>query len=116
MSETSTATHVVIIVDRSAKGLRAADDLLNECPQVNERMAAWRSSDDALFLFIMEQSSGRIGSMTARDLDDMLQGVLPRLFDTALAPPATPSVAIVADGPALQRINGRVEYLANQQR
>lgn len=114
MQPNARATHVVIIVDRSAKGLQAADDLLKECPQVEERMAAWRASDDAFFLFIMEQSSGRIGSVRARDIDNMLQGVLPRLFDTALAPPAAPSIAIVADGPAFQRINGRIEHLVNR--
>ena len=47
-------------MDRSAKGLRTADDLVEECPQVEERMAARQASDDAFFLFVMEQSSGWI--------------------------------------------------------
>lgn len=72
MSETSTAAHVVIIAHRSPKAQRAADDLLKECPQVEERIAAWRASDGAFFLFIMEQGSGRIGSVVAGDGDDLL--------------------------------------------
>jgi len=90
-------THNLIIMDRSAKGLEAADELLENCPQANERLSKWRASGDGFFVFILEQQNGRIGSMTARDLDQLLSDTLPKLFETILMPPAVPGFGVAAD-------------------
>jgi len=105
------ATHEVMIMDRSEQGLLAADDLLAVCPQVNARMGAWRASGEAFFLFIMEQESGRIGSVTAQDLDGLLSKTLPELFEFALMPPVVPNFVVAAREPARQRINQQIEQL-----
>ena len=106
------ATHEVMIVDRSEQGLLAADDLLAVCPQVNARMGAWRASGEAFFLFIMEQESGRIGSVAAQDLEGLLSKILPELFEFALMPPAMPNFVVAASEPARQRIDQQIEHLA----
>ena len=108
----SKATHFAIVVDRSANGLKAAVEMLETCPQLEERMQAWHASDDALFLFFMEQGSGRISSVTARDVDDMVSEVLPHLFGSTLAPPAVVSLAIVTAEPAFQSISDCIRRLA----
>jgi hypothetical protein len=104
-------THNLIIIDRSAKGLEAADELLENCPQVNERLAKWRASGEGFFVFILEQESGRIGSMTARDFNQLLSDTLPKLFETILMPPAVPGFGVAADETICWAIYQTVEQL-----
>lgn len=104
-------THNLIIMDRSAKGLEAADELLENCPQASERLSKWLASGDGFFVFILEQQSGRIGSMTARDLDQLLSDTLPKLFETILMPPAVPGFGVAADETTCWAIYQTVEQL-----
>jgi hypothetical protein len=104
-------THNLIIIDRSAKGLEAADELLENCPQVDDRLSKWRASGDGFFVFILEQQSGRIGSMNAEDLDQLLSDTLPKLFETILMPPAVPGFGVAADETFCWAIYQTVEQL-----
>jgi hypothetical protein len=106
-----TDTHTLLIMDRSAKGLEAADELLENCPQVNERLSKWRTTTDAFFVFILEQDSGRVGTMTARDLDQLLSDTLPKLFETILMAPAVPGCGVAADDAICWAIYQTVEEL-----
>jgi hypothetical protein len=105
------STHVGILMDRSARGLAAAADLLEECPKVRERMEKWRSSNAAYFVFITEQESRRIGSVTAEDTNALLFNVLPDLFESVLTPLASPIFAVAVGDAEFQTINQRVEQL-----
>jgi hypothetical protein len=104
-------THTLLIMDRSAKGLEAADELLENCPQADERLSSWRASGDGFFVFILEQESGRIGSMSAEDLDQLLSDTLPNLFETVLMPPANPGFGVAADETICWAIYQTVEQL-----
>jgi hypothetical protein len=106
-----TDTHNLIIMDRSAKGLEAAKELLENCPQLNEQLSKWRVSCDGFFVFILEQQSGRVGTMTARDLDQLLTDTLPKLFETILMPPAVPGFGVAADETVCWAIYQTVEQL-----
>ena len=104
-------THNLIIIDISAKGLEVADELLENCPQVDDRLSKWRASGDAFFIFILEQQNGRVGTMTARDLDQLLSDTLLKLFETILMPPAVPEFGVAADQTICWAIYQTVEQL-----
>ena len=110
-SKSEPETHTLLIMDRSAKGLAAANELLGNCPQANERLFSWRASGDGFFVFFLDQDSGRIGSMTARDLDQLLSDTLPKLFETILMPPAVPGFGVAADETICWAIYQTVEEL-----
>jgi len=90
-------THAVLIMDATDQGVRCADELLDNCPQVKDRMSAWRASGDAFFVFVLEHQTGLVGSITAKDLDSLLSDILPDLFASHLMPPAVPGFGVASD-------------------
>lgn len=107
----ATATHNLIIADRSDDGMHAVATILEICPSVDSRISAWHNSIDRFFLFILEQKSGRIGSATAKDLEHLLVGVLPELYSDLLKPPANVAFDIFVEEPDLGAIDDRIAQL-----
>ena len=75
----ATVTHNLIIADRSEAGMLAIATVLDVCPAVEDRVGAWHNSTDRFILFIIEHKSDSIGSITATDLEHLLEEVLPEL-------------------------------------
>jgi hypothetical protein len=107
----ATATHNLIIADRSDDGMHAVATILEICPTVDGSIGAWHNSLDRFFLFILEQKSGRIGSVTAKDLEHLLVGVLPELYSDLLKPPANVAFDIFVEEPDLGAIDDRIAQL-----
>jgi hypothetical protein len=60
-------------------------------------LTKWRKSNDAFFVFFLEQwEGGRAGLMTAGDIDHLLSDILPTLFQDHLMPPAKPGFGVAA--------------------
>ena len=90
-------THAVLIMDQSSAGLKFANELAAGWAPIEDRLSRWRASNDAFFVFFMEQcEGGRAASMTAKDIDDLLSDVLPTLFQDHLMPPANPGFGVAA--------------------
>ena len=71
----------MLIMDQSAAGHRYANELAAGWAPVEERLDRWRASNDTFFVFFLEhRENGHAGSMTAKDLDDLLGNLLPKLF------------------------------------
>jgi hypothetical protein len=107
----ATATHNLIIADRSDDGMHAVATILEICPTVDGSIGAWHNSLDRFFLFILEQKSGRIGSVTAKDLEHLLVGVLPELYSDLLKPPANVAFDIFVEEPDVGAIDDRIAQL-----
>ena len=107
----ATATHNLIIADRSETGMFAVATILDVCPSANERISAWHNSSDQFILFILEQKDDRIGSVTARDIQHLLDTVLPELYLDLLKPPANIAFDILVNLPELELIDDRIAQL-----
>ena len=107
----ATVTHNMIIADRSEAGMFAVATVLDICPEVNDRVSAWRDSTDRFFLFLVEQKSCRIGSLTARDLKQLLAEALPKLYLDLLKPPANVAFDIFVEEPDDGAIEDRIAQL-----
>jgi len=104
-------THNVIIADRSQSGIIAVASILETCPAANESVRAWHNSTDRFFMFTAEHETGRIGSVTARDIDHLLSDVLHGLFLFNLKPPARAEVDVFCQEPDNQTIHDRIDKL-----
>src|SRR5688572_19861605 len=93
-----TVTHRLTICDRSEAGMAAVNRILEIAPVADERIPPWRASTDRFFVFVFEEESGRIGSVAAKDLDDLLSKI-EELFDTHLLPPTNPAFDIYVAPP-----------------
>lgn len=109
MSET--VTHNMIIADRSEAGMFAVATILDICPEANDDISAWHVSIDRFFLFVVEQKGCRIGSLTARDLEQLLTETLPELYLTVLKPPANVAFDIFVEEPDDGAIEDRIAQL-----
>src|ERR1051325_4319495 len=89
-----TATHNLIIADRSEAGMFAVATILDVCSAVDDRIDIWRKSADRFILFILDRKSDSIGSVAARDLEHLLAEVLPELYSDRLKPPANVALDI----------------------
>jgi hypothetical protein len=76
----ATATHNLIVADRSDDGIFAAATILDVCPAASACIRAWHTSTDRFILFILERKDDRIGSVTARGLEHLLDEVLPETY------------------------------------
>lgn len=106
-----TVTHNSIIVDRSTAGMVAVASILELCPMADDRISAWHNSIDGYLVFILENKSGRIGSITAMDLQHLFSDILPVLFADYLMPPANAAFDIFVDEADAKRIHDRVDQL-----
>lgn len=75
-----TATHNVIIADRSETGAIAVASILTSCPLADDYVSTWRRSKGEFFVFIAEHDSRRFGGIAALNLDELLSATLPALF------------------------------------
>jgi hypothetical protein len=107
----ATATHNLIIADRSDDGMYALTTILEICPSVDGHISAWHNSNDRFFLFILEQKSGRIGSGAAKDLKHLLERVLPELYSDLLKPPANVAFDIFVEEQDVDAIDDRIAQL-----
>jgi hypothetical protein len=107
----ATVTHNLIIADRSEAGMFAVATILDLCQAADDRISAWHNSTDRFFLFIIEQKGGRIGSLTARDLEHLLTGILPELYMDLLKPPANVAFDIFVEEPDIGTIDDRIAQL-----
>lgn len=89
----------------------AVASILEICPMADERISAWHDSVDGFFLFILENKSGRIGSITATDLVHLSSQILPALFAGHLMPPANAAFDIFVDAADAQAIHDCVDQL-----
>jgi hypothetical protein len=106
-----TVTHNSIIADRSRAGMVAIASILEICPMADERISAWHNSVDGYFVFILENKSGRVGSITASDLDHLFTEILPELFADHLMPPSNAVFDIFVDEADAKKIQNRVDQL-----
>jgi hypothetical protein len=106
-----TATHHLIIADRSEIGVFAVDTISDLCPELDGRISAWRNSTDRFFLFIIEQKGDLMGTLTASDLDHLLTGVLPELYLNLLKPSANVAFDIFVEEPDVGTIDDRIAQL-----
>lgn len=107
----ATVTHNMIVADRSEAGVLAVVTILDICPEADGRISAWKNSADRFFLFLLEQRGCRIGSLTARDLEHLLAGVLPELYMDRLKPPANVAFDIFVEAPDDGAIEDRIAQL-----
>lgn len=111
-AETSlTVTHNIIITDRSRSGTIAIAQILEICPSAKGQVNAWRNSSNLYFLFIAEHGSGHVGSVTARDVDHLLSGVLPELLSTNLTPAAHAEFDVFCKEPDSEAIYDGINQL-----
>jgi hypothetical protein len=107
----ATVTHNMIIVDRSEAGTLAVAAILDICPEADGRISAWYSSTDRVFIFLLEQKDCRVGSVAARDLEQLLAEVLPELYLDHLKPPANVAFDIFVEEPDDGAIEDRIAQL-----
>jgi hypothetical protein len=107
----ATVTHNMIIADRSEAGMYAVATILDICPEASDRISAWHGSIDRFFLFLVEQRGCRIGSLTARDLEQLLAEVIPELYLDLLKPPANVAFDIFVEEPDDGAIEDRIAQL-----
>jgi hypothetical protein len=107
----ATVTHNMIIADRSEAGMFAVATILDICPEANDRISAWHDSTARFFLFLVEQKGCRIGSLTAKDLEQLLAEVLPELYLDLLKPPANVAFDIFVEEPDDGPIEDRIAQL-----
>jgi hypothetical protein len=89
--------HSVLIMDQSPAGQKFANELAAGWAPIEDRLSRWRASNDAFFVFFLEQREGaRAASMTARDIDDLLSDILPTPFQNHFMPPANPGFGVAA--------------------
>lgn len=69
------------------------------------------NSTDRFFRFLLEQKGCRIGSFTARDLEQLLAGVLPELYLDLFRPPANVAFNIFVEEPDDGAIEARIAQL-----
>jgi hypothetical protein len=105
-----TVTHNLIVADRSESGLIAVASILEVCPLADEHISAWQNSTDAFFIFIAEHG-GRIGSISAANLDHLLGTILPELFAEHLMPSTSSEFDIFVDDPIAGTIHDRIVRL-----
>ena len=97
MRQSKSETHSVLIMDQSPAGQRYANQLAAGWAPIEDRLSRWRASNDAFFVFFLEQcEGGRAASMTAKDINHLLSDVLPTLFQDHLMPPANPGFGVAA--------------------
>lgn len=104
-------THNMIVADRSEAGMFAVATILDICPAANDCISAWHSSTDRFFLFLVEQKSCRIGSLTARDLEQLLAEALPEIYLDLLKPPANVAFNLFVEEPDDGAIEDRIAQL-----
>lgn len=107
----ATVTHNLIIADRSESGIIAVASILEVCPLADEHISAWHNSTDSFFIFIAEHESGRIGSISAKNLDHLLDRILPELFAEHPMPHANSEFDIFVDDVVAGRIHDGVARL-----
>ena len=106
-----TATHNLIIADRSEDGVFAVATILDVCPAANACVSAWHNSTDRFILFILERKDDRIESVTARDLDHLLEEVLPELYLDLQRPLTKVAFNILVDSSDVGPIDDRIAQL-----
>ena len=89
----------------------AVATILDICPEASDRISAWHGSIDRFFLFLVEQRGCRIGSLTARDLEQLLAEVIPELYLDLLKPPANVAFDIFVEEPDDGAIEDRIAQL-----
>jgi hypothetical protein len=87
--------------------MAALSRILEIAPVADERIAPWRASADRFFVFIFEDESGRIGSVSAQHLDILLTKI-EELFDKHLLPPANPAFDIYVAAPENKTIHDHI--------
>jgi hypothetical protein len=107
----ATATHNLIIADRSEDGIFAAATILDVCPAANAFIRAWHKSTDRFILFILERKDDRIGSVTARGLEHLLEEVLPETYLDLRRPLAKVAFNILVDASDAGSIEDRIARL-----
>lgn len=107
----ATATHNLIIADRSEDGIFAVATILDVCPTSNACIGAWHKSTDRFILFILEPKDDRIGSVTARGLEHLLEEVLPELYLDLRRPIAKVAFNILVDASHVGLIEDRIAQL-----
>lgn len=75
----------------------AVASILEVCPLAAEQISAWQNSTDRFFMFIAEHDSGRIGAISAVNLDHLLGTILPELFAERLVPHTNSEFDIFVD-------------------
>jgi hypothetical protein len=85
--------------------------ILEICPEADDRISTWHNLTDQFFLVLVEQKGCRIGSLTARDLEQLLAGVLPELYLDHLGPPANVAFDIFVEDPDDGVIEDRIAQL-----
>jgi hypothetical protein len=103
-------THRLTICDRAAAGMAAVNRILEIAPVADGRIAPWRASADRFFVFVFEDESGRIGSVSAQHLDILLSKI-EELFDTYLLPPANLAFDIYVAAPDNKAIHDHAAKL-----
>jgi hypothetical protein len=106
-----TVTHNMIIADRSEAGMFAVATILDICPEADGRISAWHNSTDRFFLFLVEQKTCRIGSLTVRDLAQLLAEALPDLYQNHFKLPANVAFNVFVEGPDDGAIEDRIAQL-----
>jgi hypothetical protein len=107
----ATATHNLIIADRSGDGIFAVATILDVCPAANACIRAWHNSTDRFILFTLERKDDRIGSVTARGLEHLLEEVLPELCLDLRKPLAKVAFSILVDASDVGPIEDRIAQL-----
>jgi hypothetical protein len=77
----------------------AVASILEICPLAVEQIGTWQNSTDRFFIFIAEHDSGRIGTISAVNLDHLLGTILPELFAERLMPHTNSEFDIFVDEP-----------------
>lgn len=106
-----TATHNLIIADRSEDGVFAAATVLDVCPAASACIRAWHKSTDRFIVFVLERQDDRIGSVTARGLEHLLEEVLPDLHLDLRTPRAKVDFNILVDASDVGSIEDRIAQL-----
>ena len=107
----ATATHTLIIADRSEDGIFAVATILDVCPASNACIRAWHNSTDRFILFMLERKEDRIGSVTARGLEHLLEEVLPELYLDLRRPIEKVAFNILVDASHVGPIEDRIAQL-----
>ena len=89
----------------------AVASILEICPMADEPISSWHNSLDGYFVFVVENRRGRIGSITATDLEHLFYEILPELFADHLMPPAHAAFDIFVEGPDAMKIHDRIDQL-----
>lgn len=94
----------------SGRGNGGREPDLEITPVADGRIAPWRASADRFFVFVFEDESGRIGSVSAQHLDILLSKI-EELFDTHLLPPANLAFDIYVAAPDNKAIHDHAAKL-----